>query len=45
MQAGARDYLVTNRLDSYWLPRALGHAIEREPGATATDCFWRAMTR
>jgi diguanylate cyclase (GGDEF)-like protein/PAS domain S-box-containing protein len=28
--AGARDYLLTNRLDSYWLPRALRHAIERK---------------
>ena len=29
-RAGARDYLLTNRLDSYWLPRALRHAIERK---------------
>jgi diguanylate cyclase (GGDEF)-like protein/PAS domain S-box-containing protein len=27
-RAGARDYLVANRLDNYWLPRALRHAIE-----------------
>jgi diguanylate cyclase (GGDEF)-like protein/PAS domain S-box-containing protein len=30
IRAGARDYLVTNRLDSYWLPRALHHAIEQK---------------
>src|SRR6266849_4714542 len=30
IQAGAHDYLLTNRLDSYWLPRALRHAIERK---------------
>jgi diguanylate cyclase (GGDEF)-like protein/PAS domain S-box-containing protein len=29
IRAGARDYLLTSRLDSYWLPRALCHAIER----------------
>ena len=30
IRAGAHDYLLTNRLDSYWLPRALCHAIERK---------------
>jgi diguanylate cyclase (GGDEF)-like protein/PAS domain S-box-containing protein len=30
IRAGARDYLLTKRLDSYWLPRALRHAIERK---------------
>jgi diguanylate cyclase (GGDEF)-like protein/PAS domain S-box-containing protein len=30
VEAGAHDYLLTNRLDSYWLPRALRHAIERK---------------
>ena len=30
IRAGARDYLLTRRLDSYWLPRALRHAIERK---------------
>jgi diguanylate cyclase (GGDEF)-like protein/PAS domain S-box-containing protein len=30
IRAGAHDYLLTNRLDSYWLPRALRHAIERK---------------
>jgi diguanylate cyclase (GGDEF)-like protein/PAS domain S-box-containing protein len=30
IRAGASDYLLTNRLDSYWLPRALRHAIERK---------------
>jgi len=30
IRAGAHDYLVTNRLDSYWLPRALRHVIERK---------------
>ena len=30
IRAGARDYLLTTRLDSYWLPRALRHAIERK---------------
>ena len=30
IRAGARDYLVTSRLDSYWLPRALHHAIEQK---------------
>jgi diguanylate cyclase (GGDEF)-like protein/PAS domain S-box-containing protein len=29
-RAGARDYLLTNRLDSYWLPRALRLTIERK---------------
>jgi diguanylate cyclase (GGDEF)-like protein/PAS domain S-box-containing protein len=29
VRAGAHDYLVATRLDSYWLPRALRHAIER----------------
>jgi diguanylate cyclase (GGDEF)-like protein/PAS domain S-box-containing protein len=29
IRAGAHDYLLRNRLDSYWLPRALHHAIER----------------
>jgi len=28
--AGADDYLLANRLDSYWLPRALRHAIEQK---------------
>jgi diguanylate cyclase (GGDEF)-like protein/PAS domain S-box-containing protein len=28
IRAGAHDYLLTNHLDSYWLPRALRHAIE-----------------
>ena len=30
IRAGAHDYLLTNHLDSYWLPRALCHAIERK---------------
>jgi diguanylate cyclase (GGDEF)-like protein/PAS domain S-box-containing protein len=30
IRAGARDYLLTKRLDSYWLPRALRYAIERK---------------
>jgi diguanylate cyclase (GGDEF)-like protein/PAS domain S-box-containing protein len=30
IRAGAHDYLLANRLDSYWLPRALRHAIERK---------------
>src|SRR6202035_5231087 len=30
IQAGADDYLLANRLDSYWLPRALRHAIEQK---------------
>src|ERR1700682_5053708 len=30
VEAGAHDYLLTNRLDSYWLPRALRDAIERK---------------
>jgi diguanylate cyclase (GGDEF)-like protein/PAS domain S-box-containing protein len=30
IRAGAHDYLLTNHLDSYWLPRALRHAIERK---------------
>jgi diguanylate cyclase (GGDEF)-like protein/PAS domain S-box-containing protein len=30
IRAGARDYLLTNQLDGYWLPRALRHAIERK---------------
>jgi diguanylate cyclase (GGDEF)-like protein/PAS domain S-box-containing protein len=30
MRAGADDYLLTSRLDSYWLPRALRHAIEKK---------------
>jgi diguanylate cyclase (GGDEF)-like protein/PAS domain S-box-containing protein len=30
IRAGARDYLLTTRLDSYWLPRALRHVIERK---------------
>jgi diguanylate cyclase (GGDEF)-like protein/PAS domain S-box-containing protein len=30
IQAGALDYLVTNRLDDYWLPRALRHAVARK---------------
>lgn len=29
IRAGARDYLLTSRLDSYWLPRALRHAVEQ----------------
>jgi diguanylate cyclase (GGDEF)-like protein/PAS domain S-box-containing protein len=29
IRAGAHDYLLMNRLDSYWLPRAVRHAIER----------------
>ena len=28
--AGAHDYLLSRRLDSYWLPRALSAAIERK---------------
>src|SRR5688572_30437768 len=28
--AGAHDYLVASRLDSYWLPRMLRHAIQRK---------------
>ena len=32
-RAGAFDYLVIDRLDSYWLPRALGHAIDRPPSS------------
>ena len=27
--AGADDYLVSSRIDSYWLPRAISRAIER----------------
>jgi diguanylate cyclase (GGDEF)-like protein/PAS domain S-box-containing protein len=30
IKAGADDYLLVNRLDSYWLPRAIRHAIERK---------------
>lgn len=30
IRAGARDYLLTNRLDSYWLPRVLRHAVEQK---------------
>jgi len=30
VRAGAHDYLLTSRLDPYWLPRALRHAIERK---------------
>jgi diguanylate cyclase (GGDEF)-like protein/PAS domain S-box-containing protein len=30
MRAGAHDYLLTGRLDPYWLPRVLRHAIERK---------------
>jgi diguanylate cyclase (GGDEF)-like protein/PAS domain S-box-containing protein len=30
IRAGAHDYLLTNRLDSYWLPRALDDAIDRK---------------
>ncbi len=30
IRAGAHDYLLTSHLDSYWLPRALCHAIERK---------------
>ena len=30
VRAGALDYLLTSRLDPYWLPRALRHAIERK---------------
>jgi diguanylate cyclase (GGDEF)-like protein/PAS domain S-box-containing protein len=30
VRAGACDYLLTNRLDSYWLPRALHHAVEQK---------------
>ena len=30
IRAGAQDYLLANHLDSYWLPRALCHAIERK---------------
>ena len=29
IQSGADDYLLTSRLDGYWLPRALRRAIER----------------
>ncbi len=29
IRAGAHDYLLTSRLDSYWLPRALRHAVEQ----------------
>jgi diguanylate cyclase (GGDEF)-like protein/PAS domain S-box-containing protein len=29
-RAGAKDYLLTQRLDGYWLPRAVRHAIERK---------------
>jgi diguanylate cyclase (GGDEF)-like protein/PAS domain S-box-containing protein len=29
-RAGARDYLLMSRLDSYWLPRVLRNAIERK---------------
>ena len=34
--AGAAEYLLTNRLDSYWLPRALQHAVERKLSETAS---------
>src|SRR5438309_1475626 len=30
IKAGADDYLLTDRLDWYWLPRALRRAIERK---------------
>ena len=30
VRAGAHDYLLNSRLDPYWLPRALRHAIERK---------------
>jgi diguanylate cyclase (GGDEF)-like protein/PAS domain S-box-containing protein len=30
IRAGAHDYLLTSHLDGYWLPRALGYAIERK---------------
>ena len=30
IRAGARDYLLMKRLNSYWLPRAIHHAIERK---------------
>jgi diguanylate cyclase (GGDEF)-like protein/PAS domain S-box-containing protein len=30
IRAGARDYLLTKRIDGYWLPRALRHAIEQK---------------
>jgi diguanylate cyclase (GGDEF)-like protein/PAS domain S-box-containing protein len=30
IKAGADDYLLANRLDGYWLPRALRRAIERK---------------
>jgi diguanylate cyclase (GGDEF)-like protein/PAS domain S-box-containing protein len=30
IEAGAHDYLPANRLDSYWLPRALREVIERK---------------
>jgi diguanylate cyclase (GGDEF)-like protein/PAS domain S-box-containing protein len=35
VRAGAHDYLLTNHLDSYWLPRALRHAIERKQSEEA----------
>lgn len=33
--AGAHQYLVLRRLDSYWLPRTLRHAIERQSSEEA----------
>jgi diguanylate cyclase (GGDEF)-like protein/PAS domain S-box-containing protein len=35
VRAGAHDYLLTGRVDSYWLPRALRHAIERKQSEEA----------
>jgi diguanylate cyclase (GGDEF)-like protein/PAS domain S-box-containing protein len=36
IQAGARDYLLSSRLDSYWLSRAIRHAMQHRP---ADDAF------
>jgi diguanylate cyclase (GGDEF)-like protein/PAS domain S-box-containing protein len=42
IQAGAHDYLLTHRLDSYWLPRTLRHAIESK---VARDVCFDEMER
>jgi diguanylate cyclase (GGDEF)-like protein/PAS domain S-box-containing protein len=42
IRVGAHDYLLTNRLDRYWLPRALHHAIER---ALSEEMFFAQAER
>lgn len=35
LRAGARDYLLTSHIDSYWLPRAFRHTLERKSSEQA----------